>query len=81
MERESTWTVKLRVATRTDVTLEVTRGNGNVTRSLVNQSLDVGDYEFTWDGRDDSNRPVERGRHFIQLNAGEYSETLKLMEK
>ena len=51
---------------------------GQQIRTLVNASQDVGRYEVMWNGLDDSGQPVATGIYIYQLQAGNYSKTIKM---
>ncbi len=52
------------------VTLEVVDIYGNVMNRLVSQTLNAGNRQFTWDGRDESGSVAPSGNYIYRLNAG-----------
>jgi len=52
---------------------------GQQVRSLVNQSMEAGQHQLMWDGRDGSGSQVSSGVYFYRLSAGSFSETRKMM--
>ena len=73
---DANWTVMLQVNVSTDLTLQITRGQGLVVETLANETLDAGEYEFTFDGGS-----LGRGRHFVTLVCGETVQSVFLVEK
>jgi hypothetical protein len=51
---------------------------GAEVRRLLNRSLSAGSHAVTWNGRDDSGRPVASGTYFMRFVAGERAATRKL---
>ncbi|MBC8190803.1 MAG: T9SS type A sorting domain-containing protein [Candidatus Marinimicrobia bacterium] len=51
---------------------------GQEVRSLVNGSQDAGRYEVIWNGLDNSGQPVATGIYIYHLQAGSYSNTIKM---
>lgn len=52
---------------------------GRLVRALVDQTLDRGPHEVTWDGRDERDRPAPAGLYFVRLSAGGAVESRKLL--
>jgi len=50
--------------------LNVYNIRGELVRSLVNEQLPMGDYEMTWDGRDDRGQSLASGQYFARLRIG-----------
>ena len=73
---DANWTVMLQVNVSTDLTLQITRGQGLVVETLANETLDAGEYEFTFDGGS-----LGRGRYFVTLVCGETVQSVFLVEK
>jgi flagellar hook assembly protein FlgD len=61
------------------ITLEVYDVLGQKVRTLVNEPKRTGNYEVTWDGKNDSGEKVASGMYFYKLSAGEFSETKKMV--
>ncbi|HRR51388.1 MAG TPA: C25 family cysteine peptidase [Candidatus Cloacimonas sp.] len=54
---------------------------GQKVRTLVNKPLEPGEHKVTWNGTDNSGRPVASGIYFYRMKAGNYSETKKMILK
>ena len=52
---------------------------GRRVRTIVNQPLGGGRYTYEWDGRDDSGRSVSAGIYFLNVGAGPYTKTDRLL--
>ena len=52
---------------------------GNLVRVLVNEPRLAGTHHFVWDATDAANQAVPSGTYFCRLQAGEFTETTKLM--
>jgi len=55
------------------VVIEVFNALGERTQTLVDSNQDVGWYEITWDGRDETGRFAASGVYFYRLRAGDVS--------
>jgi len=51
-------------------TLSVHSADGRVVRTLLNGSLEAGEHDCRWDGRDDVGGLVAPGDYCLQLEAG-----------
>ncbi len=61
--------IPVNVQVRTTFTLKVFSALGQEIRTLYSGSLDPGNHRFTWDGRDETGRPVASGVYFYRLSA------------
>ena len=52
---------------------------GRRVRTIVNEPLAGGRYTYEWDGRDDGGRTVSAGIYFLNVGAGPYSKTDRLL--
>jgi hypothetical protein len=52
---------------------------GQEVKSLVDSELKAGNYEVTWNGRDDSSQPVASGVYFYRLQSGDFIKTCKMI--
>ena len=62
-----------------NTTLKVYNIMGQEIRSLFEEAKEPGSFTVTWDGRDDSGRPVSSGIYFSVLRAGSFSATKKMI--
>lgn len=60
-------------------TLHIYNTNGQRVRTLVNQNLNAGYHEVTWDGRNESGGLVASGMYIYRLQAGSYVKSMKMM--
>jgi hypothetical protein len=63
----------------THVLLEVFNIRGQRVRTLISEYMPSGNHSVVWDGRDDSGRPVGSGVYLYRLQAGEISETRRML--
>jgi len=61
------------------VALNIYDVTGRLVRVLVDDRLEAGYYEETWDGRDDSGHPVSSGVYFCKLKAGLFKKNMKIV--
>ena len=59
------------------VSIDVINILGQGVRSLVSEHLSAGYKAVTWDGRDESGKPVSSGIYFYRMVAGDFAETKK----
>jgi flagellar hook assembly protein FlgD len=71
--------IALSVAEAGPVVLTIFDAAGRPVRTLVNQSMAIGRYERTWDGLDDSGRPVGSGVYFLRIEVAGRPETKKMV--
>jgi hypothetical protein len=72
-----TTTVRYEVAREGPVTLRIYDVSGRLVRVLVEGRRDTRVHEVSWDGTDDSGRPVASGVYFLRLTAGSAVEVRK----
>lgn len=74
--------ITFRLAQSGPVTLAVYDAAGRQVRSLVSGSQTAGEHQVTWNGMDDSGRPVATGTYFCRFQAGEknYSTRMVLLK-
>jgi hypothetical protein len=72
-------TIAFSLAQRSNVHLAVYDVNGALVRTLANEARATGAYELTWDGRDASGHEVASGVYFYKLNAGDFTQTRKMV--
>ena len=64
----TTISFNLPVAGKTTLTIYDVAGNR--IRTLVDQDLEAGDHQFTWNGADHGGRPAAAGVYLYQLDSG-----------
>jgi hypothetical protein len=62
-----------------EVSLEIFDVDGRLMRVLVSGTQPAGRHVATWDGRDDSGRPVSSGFYLYRLTGPEFEETRKMV--
>lgn len=61
------------------VNIEIYNLKGQKVKTLVNEQLSVGLHSITWNGKDDSNKPVSSGIYFYKMRAGKYTASRKMI--
>lgn len=61
-----------------DVQLAIFDFTGRCVRTLVQQPQSAGQYDVTWDGRDDQGEPVSSGLYNYQLRAGTFVQARRM---
>ena len=64
---------------QSQVTLGIYDLLGKQIKTLVKQSQDAGNKIAVWDGTDDLGRPVSAGVYLYQLQAGDFTQTRKML--
>jgi beta-glucanase (GH16 family) len=73
-------TIQFALGEASEVDLAVFDVRGRRVRTLVaGRTTAAGQHERVWDGRDESGRAVSTGVYFYRLNAGNYSETRRMV--
>ena len=62
-----------------NVKLRVYNIRGKKVDTLINNYLNAGNHSIVWNGIDNDNNPVSSGIYFLFLEAGSFTETLKIM--
>jgi len=52
---------------------------GQKVKTLVDEQKPAGEYQTTWEGRNDSGEEVASGVYFYRMNAGDFSQTKKMV--
>jgi hypothetical protein len=60
-------------------TLNIYNIRGQLVRTLVDEQKSSGTYEVIWDGKDNLGNEVASGVYFYKLQAGDYTETKKMI--
>ena len=61
------------------VTLNIYNVLGQKITTLVDQTLSSGNKRVVWDGTDSSGRTVQSGIYFYRIQAGDFTQTRKMM--
>jgi len=72
-------TIGFNIPAECHVTLEIFNIKGNRVTTLVDAHHQSGTYDYTWNGVDDNSREVAGGVYFYKMQAGNYSETRKMI--
>lgn len=64
---------------QTHVKLEIYTTLGQLVRTLMNESLMSGHYEYSWDGRDESGQPVATNVYIYRLSGESFSQSKKMI--
>lgn len=74
-----TTTIHYILSENTRVSVTIYDQRGRKVKTLVNADQSVGYYRPKWNGTDDSGNPLSSGVYFCQVQAGKFSETVKLV--
>jgi hypothetical protein len=74
-----TTTIAFSLASPSFVSLEVFNVKGEKVRTLVNGTLEASDHNVTWNGNDDSGKPVASGVYFYKMKADNFMQTKKMI--
>ena len=74
-----TTTISYDLPERAQVTLDIYDILGKQIKTLVNQSQDAGNKIAMWNGTDNLGRQVSAGVYLYQIQAGEFSQTRKML--
>ena len=72
-------TIAFTIKDRGAVTLKVYNVNGELVRTLANDSRAAGTYSLTWDGQNDAGQSVSSGVYFYKLVTNNFSQTKKMV--
>lgn len=61
------------------VSVKIYDSSGRLVRTLVQQSQTAGSYTVSWEGTTDEGQPVASGIYFYRLEAGEFSQTRRMV--
>jgi hypothetical protein len=71
--------ISFNLAIPTHTSLKIYDASGRIIRTLVNTNMERGEYNLTWNGKDDNNRTVAEGVYFYTLQTDNYASTKKLV--
>jgi FlgD Ig-like domain/Doubled CXXCH motif (Paired_CXXCH_1)/Cytochrome c554 and c-prime len=74
-----TTTIRFSLPTDQQVKLEVYDVIGRLVKTIVNKDVAAGQYEVSWDGKDNNNMQVTSGMYLYRLQAGSYSSMKKMI--
>ena len=61
------------------VSLKIFDINGKLIRTLTNEELSAGNYERTWDGKNENGRTVSSGVYIYKLTAGKFDRSARMV--
>ena len=71
-------TIRFSLPWSVDVKVDVFNDQGQLVRTLVNETLNAGQFEVTWDGTDNAGRQVASGVYIYRINAPNLSMSKKV---
>lgn len=71
--------IEFKVSINSIIKIEVFDILGQKVKTLLNEDKAPGTYILNWDGKDNLNNSVDSGIYFIKLNAGNFSNTKKMI--
>jgi hypothetical protein len=71
--------IRFSLAKPTHVSLKIYNSNGQLIRTLLNETKETGTYNIVWDGRDKQNRLLTAGVYFYRLETNGYLQTKKVV--
>jgi len=72
-------TIRFSLARPNKVTISIYSINGQLVKSLVNGSYDIGNHSVIWNGLDDIGHPVSSGVYFYRMTTSEYTAVRKML--
>lgn len=72
-------TIRFGIPEASDFSLIIYDLHGHILRSWVESSKSAGWYTYTWSGQDQSGKNLSTGVYFARLEAGTYSQTIKML--
>lgn len=72
-------TIKYDLVSRDDVSIQIYDILGRRVRSLIEEKQGPGTVSIAWDGRDDSEKPVESGIYLLRLRVGAHVQNGKMI--
>jgi hypothetical protein len=74
-----TTTIRFSLPTNQQVKLEVFDIIGRLVKTIVNKDVPAGQFEVSWDGKDNNGMQVTSGMYLYRLQAGSYSSLKKMV--
>jgi hypothetical protein len=71
--------ISFSIAEPSRVALKIYDASGRVVKTLVNNQVERGNYNLTWDGKDENNRSVAEGIYFYTLQTDKQNFTKKMI--
>ncbi len=71
--------IQFSITNPTHVALKIYNSNGQLMRTLLDETRETGTYNIVWDGRDKQNRLLTAGVYFYRLETNGYSQTKKVV--
>jgi hypothetical protein len=71
-------TISFALGNNEHVNLSVYDITGRLVRTLVNSTMDAGDHEVVWNGKDTDGHKVASGIYFYKMTAGDFTSTDKM---
>lgn len=62
-----------------NVTLEIYNLRGQLVKTLINEAKETGEYTASWNGTDNSNKPVSSGVYLYRMKSDNYVSTRKMI--
>ncbi|MFH2048799.1 MAG: T9SS type A sorting domain-containing protein [bacterium] len=72
-------TISYSLPRKSDVLIEIFNILGQKIVTLINETKPAGEYQINWDGDDSNGHEVSTGIYLYRFNAGDYSETKKMI--
>ncbi len=72
-------TISFSLKERSHVTLRIFTVNGELVRTVVDETLEAKLHKVVWDGKDEGGRKVSSGVYFYRLEAGPFADQKKLV--
>ncbi|MEO0228011.1 MAG: FlgD immunoglobulin-like domain containing protein [candidate division WOR-3 bacterium] len=71
--------IKYGLARSCALSLKIYNIAGQCVRTLVSAKQNAGDYEISWNGKDDNQRELSQGIYFLRMETDGYTETKKMV--
>jgi flagellar hook assembly protein FlgD len=71
--------IQFRIPETDLVTINIYNIKGQMARQLLNEKVEAGIHQITWDGRDQQNKLLPSGIYFYRLNVADYEITKRMI--